>query len=114
MAMLAPLVLMVAEPVLTLPPWGRAFVARAIWLDWAWVLPKDKQAKATDAHVKRRAPTKPLATTEPRQPCPLAALPVEAVCSPTATSVPRRLEKMTLWQWAFMVLTVKNQNCWFY
>ncbi len=80
MAMFAPLVLRVALPVVTVADVGSAVALR---VDWAWALPIVMHANATAAKVLR-------------VPWPLAALPVEAVCSPTATSVPRRFEKTIL------------------
>lgn len=80
MAMFAPLVLRVALPVVTVADVGSAVALR---VDWAWALPIVMHANATAAKVLR-------------VPWPLAALPVEAVCSPTATTMPRRFEKTIL------------------
>lgn len=89
---------MTVEPVLMLPPWGRAVGDKPLPADWACVDPKERQASATEANASRNTPTKPSANASGdvcdalllRQAWPLAALPADAVCSPTATRVPRR------------------------
>ncbi len=93
-----PLELTATEPLLTLPPWGRAVLLIFGSVDCADVTPIDRHAKATVANPKRNAPTKPSAklVITAREACPLADFPAADACSPTATSIPRRLEKITL------------------
>jgi hypothetical protein len=116
MTMAAPWVLMLAVPVLTAPPCGSALDEMAGRLDWACVLFMAMHDKATQAALYRKTPTNPpavdaiadIGNTAWRLAWPLAALPEELVFSPTATSVPRRSEKMILWQLVFISNNIKK------
>jgi hypothetical protein len=96
----APLVPMVAEPVLTLLPLGRADVATEPKRCWAKDVFKVISSSAAAAAAIFKMPTKALLKRSVRTvkqfDWPLAALPDALHCSPTATNVPKRSEKMVL------------------